>query len=115
LRTAALPTFHAAIGSRNLTGRTWFVSCHSQEHAMRVALVAFVLVLAHATAGAQQIAPSFSGSATQSAIGRTAIPEKIGKPLRRSLATSDVRLQNAAPLRLEHRGRPAKLKDIPTR
>jgi hypothetical protein len=82
---------------------------------MRVALVAFVLVLAHATAGAQQIAPSFSGSATQSAIGRTAIPEKMGKPLRRGLATSDVRLRSAAPLRLEHRSRPAKFKDIPSR
>ena len=82
---------------------------------MRVALVAFVLVLAHATADAQQIAPSFSGSATQSAIGRTAIPEKMGKPLRRGLAISDVRLRSAAPLRLEHRSRPAKFKDIPSR
>jgi hypothetical protein len=82
---------------------------------MRIAPVAFVFVLAHATAYAQQIAPSFSGSTTQSAIGRTAIPEKIGKPLRRGLATSDARLRNAAPLRLEHRSRPAKSKDIPTR
>ena len=82
---------------------------------MRVALVAFALVLAQAPAGAQQIAPIVSGSATHSAIGRTAIPEKMGKPLRRSLATSDARLRNAAPLRLEHRSRPAKLKDIPTR
>jgi hypothetical protein len=82
---------------------------------MRITLAAFILVLAHATAGAQQIAPGFSGSSTQSAIGRTAIPEKMGKPLRRGLATSDVRLRNAAPLRLEHRSRPAKFKDIPTR
>ena len=82
---------------------------------MRMTLVAFILALAHATASAQQIAPSFGGGAMQSAIGRTAIPEKMGKPLRRGLATSDVRLRNAAPLRLEHRSRPAKFKDIPTR
>ena len=82
---------------------------------MYFALIAISLALGLATAHAQQIAPNSGGSAAQNSIGRSAIPEKIGKPLRRGLTNSDVKLRNAAPLRLEHRQRPVKSKDLPTR
>lgn len=83
---------------------------------MRFALIALSFVLGIGTADAQQrTAPDSGGSATQNSIGRTAIPEKMGKPLHRGLTSSDVKLRNAAPLRLEHRQRPVKSKDLPTR
>jgi hypothetical protein len=79
---------------------------------MRIALVAVFLSLGLVTAHAQQVAPK---SAAQKSIGHSVIPEKIGKPLRRGITSSDVKLQNAAPLRLEHRQRPVKSKSLPTR
>ena len=82
---------------------------------MRIAFIAIALSLGLVTAHAQQVAPNSRGSAAQNSIGHSVIPEKIGKPLRPSLTSSDVKLRNTAPLRLEHRQRPVKSKDLPAR
>lgn len=83
---------------------------------MRIALVVVFLSLGLATVHAQQVAPNSRGSAAQkqNSIGHSVIPEKIGKPLRRGLTSSDVKLRNEVPLRLEHRKRPVRSKNPPT-
>ena len=82
---------------------------------MRVAITAVSLALGLVTAQAEQVAPNSRGSAAQNSIGHSVIPEKMGRPLRPALTSSDVKLRNAAPLRLEHRARPVKSKNLPTR
>ena len=84
---------------------------------MRIALVALLLSMglllsiSLGTAHAQQAAPK---SAAQKSIGHSVIPEKIGKPLRPSLTSSDVSLEVKPPRRPDDRQRRMRSK-IPTR
>jgi hypothetical protein len=58
---------------------------------MRSIIIPLIVTLGVGSAAAQ-VAPR-AGTADQNATGRTIIPEKIGKPLQRSLKGQDVKLR----------------------
>jgi hypothetical protein len=58
---------------------------------MRSIIIPLIVTLGVGSAAAQ-VAPR-AGTADQNATGRTIIPEKIGKPLQRSLKSQDVKLR----------------------
>jgi hypothetical protein len=60
---------------------------------MRSAFAALVIAASIAGASAQQIPRADPGKDSQNRTGRTAIPEKMGKPLERGLLGSDVKLR----------------------
>ena len=57
---------------------------------MRSAFAALVITISIAGASAQQIPRADPSEGSQNRTGRTAIPEKMGKPLQRGLLGSDV-------------------------
>ena len=66
---------------------------------MRSAFAALVMTVSIAGASAQQT-PAADPSDSQNRTGRTAIPEKMGKPLQRGLLGSDVKLRTEKQPRL---------------
>ena len=58
---------------------------------MRSAFAALVITISIAGASAQQIPRADPSEGSQNRTGRTAIPEKMGKPLQRGLLSSDVK------------------------
>ena len=61
---------------------------------MRSIIIIPLIVTLGVGSAAAQVAPrAGTGSAEQNATGRTIIPEKIGKPLQRSLKGQDVKLR----------------------
>ena len=60
---------------------------------MRIALAVMLIALGAANAMAQQTPRAGVGKEAENTSGRGIIPEKIGKPLRRGLISSDVKLR----------------------
>jgi hypothetical protein len=64
---------------------------------MRSVVAALLIAAGLAGASAQQAPRADPGKDSQNTSGRTAIPEKIGKPLERGLIGSDVKLRSKRP------------------
>ena len=60
---------------------------------MRSIIIPLVVTLGVGSAAAQVAPRAGTGSADHNTTGRTVIPEKIGKPLKRSLKSQDVKLR----------------------
>jgi len=60
---------------------------------MRSIIVPLIVMLGVGGASAQVAPRAGTGSADHNTTGRTVIPEKIGKPLHRSLKSQDVKLR----------------------
>ena len=67
---------------------------------MRSAFAALVITISIAGASAQQIPRADPSEDSPNRTGRTAIPEKMGKPLQRGLLGSDVKLRTEKQPRL---------------
>ena len=60
---------------------------------MRSIIIPLIVTLGVGSAAAQVAPRAGIGSADHNTTGRTVIPEKIGKPLQRSLKSQDVKLR----------------------
>ena len=60
---------------------------------MRSIIIPLIVTLGVGNAAAQVAPRAGTGSADHNTTGRTVIPEKIGKPLQRSLKSQDVKLR----------------------
>ena len=67
---------------------------------MRSAFAALLIIVSIVGASAQQTPGADPSKDSQNRTGRTAIPEKMGKPLQRGLLSSDVRLRTEKQPRL---------------
>jgi hypothetical protein len=67
---------------------------------MRSAFAALLIIVSIVGASAQQTPGADPSKDSQNRTGRTAIPEKMGKPLHRGLLSSDVRLRTEKQPRL---------------
>ena len=67
---------------------------------MRSAFAALLIIVSIAGASAQQTPRADPSKDSQNRTGRTAIPEKMGKPLQRGLLRSDVKLRTEKQPRL---------------
>ena len=74
---------------------------------MRSLIIPLVVVTFGVGSAAAQVAPrAGTGSANHNTTGRTVIPEKIGKPLQRSLKSRDVKLDDGSALPSAPHARP---------
>ena len=73
---------------------------------MRSLIIPLIVTLGVGNAAAQVAPRAGTGSADHNTTGRTVIPEKIGKPLQRSLKSQDVKLDDGSALPSAPHARP---------